>query len=105
MQPAKFSQFWASVALAVAVLATVSMPWAAASSDQYFVVTDQQSGDGAETDGPGGDEPGTAQRPPGADEPSEDGTEDHSGTASPDSASPESPPGCTFQGGPLELFV
>lgn len=58
-----------------------------------------------EQDSPGS--PGTAQRGPDYEGPSEDGTDSapDAGRGRDDDAAPERPPGCNFNGGPLELFV
>jgi hypothetical protein len=98
----KTAQTWVFGVLAAAVLSSyvyVSSP-ASAYPVGSIAVAGEPDRDDDSGDPSGSAPPGAAQRRHDQEEPSEDGTEDG---ASP--STPEGPPGCTFQGGPLELFV
>jgi hypothetical protein len=60
-------------------------------------------------DGAESDNPKAAPRPRGDDDASEDGTQetpsDGPSVTTPDDDGRDTPPGCPFRGGPLELFV
>jgi hypothetical protein len=98
----KTAQSWVFGVLAVATLGYLMCSSAPASAYPVGSIAvagePDRDGDAGEPSGP--ESPGAAQRRHDQEEPSEDGTEDG---ASP--SAPEGPPGCTFQGGPLELFV
>ena len=95
-------------ALKMLLLATVMSFTPLSAGTAYAVAQAEPSF--ADNDGTGGSsvEPddnssGSAQRAPGDREPSEDGTEDGPDIIVP--GQPDSPPGCIFHQGPLELVV
>ncbi len=96
------AQIWvfsAVVAFSVAARIDISTP-AAAEARITLAAADEPESDNDASDGSRAESPGAAQRYRDLDEPSEDGTED-----APQPALPEAPPGCTYHGGSLELFV
>jgi hypothetical protein len=67
----------------------------------HFAIADEPENDADAEDAPRPESPGSVQKHRDGGEPSEDGTDDSPQASPPDN----SPPGCKFQGGTLELFV
>lgn len=103
----KLARLWACRACAVLAVLVIFAPIQAAAGGPaaYFAAVEQSDNDGGASDGPGDEEPGADARPRDLDQPSEDGTQDHSGTASPDDQPYGVVPGCPFLHEPLELLI
>lgn len=96
------AQIWVFSAIAAFSVCTwVGISTLGAAEARFtLAAADEPESDADARDGSRAESPGTMQRHRDLDEPSEDGTED-----APVPALPEAPPGCTYHGGSLELFV